>query len=226
MAVGYVVVEDWLADDVAGPPATLDTSEFPALLAQLRVGPESPMAGYSRDEFPHWDRNKPEHGFGPEFDQYSRCTTRDVMLLRDAVGSVQLDPSTCKLTIGADGGWQDQYGFIDRKTGQMKPYKWMADSTGVDAEHIVPLAEAWRSGAADLDVDARRGIANDAINLEASDPSANRSKGDQDASTYLPPGNFRCEYTGRYMQIKVKYGLAVNPEELAKLRVAVDDCAG
>ena len=227
MAVGYVVVEDLLADDDPGAqtPTTVDTSEFPALLSQLRVGPESPMAGYSRDEFPHWDRNKPEHGFGPEFDQYGRCTTRDVMLLRDAVGSVRLDPSTCKLAIGSDGGWLDQYGFIDRKTGEMKPYKWMPDSTGVDAEHIVALAETWRSGAADLDVDTRRRIANDAINLEASDPSANRSKGDQDASTYLPPGNFRCEYTGRYMQIKVKYGLAVDPEELAALRVAVGECA-
>lgn len=226
LAIGYVVVEDWLAgeDQGATPAVAVDTSEFPALLAQLRVGPESPMTGYSRDEFPHWDRNNPEHGFGPEFEQYSRCTSRDVMLLRDAVGSVLLDPVTCKLTIGADGGWLDQYGFIDRKTGEMKPYKWMTDSTGVDAEHIVPLAEAWRSGAGDLDVDARRRIANDALNLEASDPSANRSKGDQDPSTYLPPGNFRCEYTGRYMQVKVKYGLAVNPEELAALTAAVDDC--
>lgn len=227
MAVGYVVIEDWLPGEDQGSqaPVAVDTSEFPALLAQLRVGPEAPMAGYSRDEFPHWDRNKPEHGFGPEFEQYSRCTTRDVMLLRDAAGSVQLDPATCKLTIGADGGWLDQYGFIDRKTGEMKPYKWMTDSKDVDAEHIVPLAEAWRAGAGNLDVEARRGIANDAINLEASDPSANRSKGDQDPSTYLPPGNFRCEYTGRYMQVKVKYGLAVNPEELAALTAAVDDCA-
>lgn len=225
VGVGYVVIEDWLADDTPAARTTIDTSEFPLLLEQLRVGPELPMAGYSRDEFPHWDKNKPEHGFGPEFEQYSRCTTRDVMLLRDAVGQVGLDPQTCKLTVGADGGWQDQYGFIDRKTGEMKPYKWMTDSTGVDAEHIVPLAEAWRSGAGNLDVDARRQIANDAINLEASDPSANRSKGDQDPSTYLPPGNFRCEYTGRYMQVKVKYGLSVNPEELAALTAAVDDCA-
>lgn len=228
MALGYLANEGPLAadgQDSISEPNMTDISEFADLLEQLRVAPESPMDGYSRDEFPHWDRNTPEHGFGPEFDHYSRCTTRDVMLLRDAVGTVQLDPKTCVLSIGSDGGWLDQYGFIDRKTGTMKPYKWMTDSTGVDAEHIVALAEAWRSGAASLDVDDRRRIANDAINLVASDPSANRSKGDQDPSTYLPPGAFRCEYTGRYMQTKVKYGLAVDPEEMAALRVAVDDCA-
>lgn len=228
LAVGYVLVEDWLADDgtVAGPRGgTVAAGEMAGLLAQVTVAPELPMAGYSRDEFPHWDRNKPEHGFGEEFGQYSKCTTREVMLLRDAVGPVTLDPKTCDLTVGKDGGWQDEYGFLDRKTGQLKPYKWITESTGVDAEHIVALAEAWRSGASNLDEDTRRRIANDAINLQASDPSANRSKGDQDVANYLPPGKFRCSYTGRYLQIKVKYGLAADPAEMAALRAAVDTCA-
>lgn len=228
LAVGYVVVEDWLGSDgkESGPRGgTVAASELTGLLAQVKQAPELPMAGYSREEFPHWDRNKPEHGFGDEFAQYSKCTTREVMMLRDAIGPVTLDPKTCDLTIGKDGGWQDEYGFLDRKTGALKPYKFMADAAGVDAEHIVALAEAWRSGASSMDIDTRRRIANDAINLEASDPSANRSKGDQDAANYLPPGKFRCNYLGRYLQIKVKYALAADPDELAALRVAVETCA-
>lgn len=182
------------------------------------------MTGYSREKFPHWDTNKPEHGFGAEFTQYVRCTTRDVMMLRDATGSVQLDAKTCELSIGSGGGWRDQYGVLDRKSGQLKPYKWITDPSGVDAEHIVPLAEAWRSGAADRDEDTRRRIANDAVNLVASDPTANRSKGDQDAANYLPPGKFRCGYIDRYLKIKVKYALTVDSAEQAALRTAVDDC--
>lgn len=226
MAVGYVVIDEWTGtDDGRGSaPSTIPAGELTGLLAQVTVAPEQPMTGYSRDEFPHWDVNRPEHGFGADFAQYARCTTRDVMMLRDAVGPVQLDPASCTLTVGSGGGWQDEYGFLDRKTGTLKPYKFMTESSAVDAEHIVALAEAWRSGAAKLDENTRRDIANDAINLVAADPSANRSKGDQDAANYLPPGTFRCAYVDRYLQVKVKYGLTVDSAEQAALRTAVDDC--
>ena len=204
--------------------ATFSGKDVNDLLGKLVVAPEAPMTGYSREKFPHWDQDTPEHGFGDRFAQYAKCSTRDVMMLRDASGAVTLDASTCKLSVGKDGGWRDRYGVLDAKTGKLKPYKWITDSAGVDAEHIVPLAEAWRSGAQSRDTDTRRNIANDAINLVASDPSANRSKGDQDAANYLPPGVFRCEYVQRYISIKVKYGLTIDEAEQKALRTAVDDC--
>lgn len=204
--------------------ATVSGKDITDLLGQLVDAPEESMEGYSREKFPHWDTNKPEHGFGADFTQYSKCTSRDVMMLRDAKGSVKLDPKTCELTVGRGAGWQDQYGVLDSKTGKLKPYKFITDPSGVDAEHIVPLAEAWRSGANKRDEDTRRRIANDAVNLIASDPSANRSKGDQDAANYLPPGNFRCGYLEHYVKIKVKYALNVDPAEHTALRNAVADC--
>ncbi len=212
-------------DSAQGTGTPQSAQEISDLFAKLVVAPEAPMTGYSREKFPHWDSNTPEHGFGSQFAQYSKCTTRDVMMLRDAEGSVTLDPKTCDLTVGKGGGWRDQYGVLDRKTGKLAPYKFITDPKGVDAEHIVPLAEAWRSGAATRDEDTRRNIANDAINLVASDPSANRSKGDQDATNYLPPGKFRCAYVAHYIKIKVKYALTVDPAEQTALRTAVDDCA-
>ncbi|MEV6773452.1 HNH endonuclease family protein [Nocardia sp. NPDC051030] len=205
-----------------GPVAT--AQEMNGLLTKLVVADELPMTGYSREKFPHWDTNKPEHGFGDAFAQYSRCTTREVLMLRDSVGSVKLDPATCKLTVGSDGGWRDQYGVPDKKTNALKPYKFTTDSAAMDVDHIVALAEAWRSGASNKDDDTRRRIANDSMNLVASDPTANRSKGDQDPSTYLPPGNYRCGYLGQYLRVKVKYGLNVDSKEQAALRTAVKDC--
>ncbi|MVU82712.1 DUF1524 domain-containing protein [Nocardia sp. ET3-3] len=217
--------------DSSGPPAPSgpvqpagSAKEITSLLGKLKVADEMPMTGYSRDRFPHWDTEKPEHGFGDTFAQYSRCTTRDVVLLRDATGPVKLDPSSCKLTVGKDGGWRDQYGVIDKKTNALKTYKWTTDSSGLDIDHIVALAEAWRSGAANFDDDTRRHIANDALNLVISDPTANRSKGDQDPSTYIPPGNFRCAYIAHYIQVKVKYGLNVDAKEQTALQTAVKDC--
>ncbi|MEV0251342.1 HNH endonuclease family protein [Nocardia sp. NPDC050712] len=207
------------------PAAPLGSAaEINDLVEKLQVGKEAAMSGYEREKFPHWDTNKPEHGFAAEFTQYAKCTTREVMMLRDATGPVTLDPKTCKITVGKGGGWQDEYGFLDSKTGKLKPYKFMTDPASVDAEHIVPLAEAWRSGAASQDEDTRRRIANDNLNLEASDPSANRSKGDQDVANYLPPGTFRCAYIDRYVRVKIKYALTVDSAEQSALRTAVADC--
>ncbi len=234
VAVLVAVLEkhgDTAKPDASGPPIPSgpaqpvgSAKEISALLGNLSVADELPMTGYSRDRFPHWDTEKPEHGFGDSFAQYSRCTTRDVVLLRDATGPVKLDPSSCKLTTGKDGGWRDQYGVMDKKTNALKPYKWTTDSSALDIDHIVALAEAWRSGASKLDDDTRRHIANDALNLVISDPTANRSKGDQDPSSYIPPGNFRCAYIGRYIQVKVKYGLNVDSKEQTALQSAVKDC--
>lgn len=224
IAGACTAVEDGGGDVSNSANAVSSATEIEQLLGQLKVAKERPMDGYSRDEFPHWDNADAEHGFGDQFSQYSRCTTREVMMLRDAEGSVTLDASTCDLKIGANGGWRDEYGTLDRATGALKPYKWITDSSGVDAEHLVALAEAWRSGADRLDKDTRRRLANDALNLEASDPTANRSKGDQDAANYLPPGKFRCAYVDRYLRVKVKYGLTVDTAEQAALRAAVDEC--
>jgi len=224
VAVAYAALDNTEGGVDSSATAISSAADVESLFAQLTVAEERPMDGYSRDHFPHWDSAKAEHGFGDGFSQFARCTTREVMMLRDAEGEVTLDPTTCDLKVGADGGWRDEYGTLDRKTGALKPYKWITDPSGVDAEHIVALAEAWRSGADKLDKDTRRRIANDALNLEASDPTANRSKGDQDAANYLPPGKFRCAYVDRYLRVKVKYGLTVDSAEQAALRTAIDEC--
>jgi hypothetical protein len=59
-----------------------------------------------------------------------RCR-RDTALIRDGEG-VQIDED-CSITAGT---WLDPY------TGQT-----LTDSSEVDIDHVVPLANAWRSGA-------------------------------------------------------------------------------
>ena len=225
VVIGFITVDELSEDKGPGSvAATTVSGDITELFEKLKVGTEAPMDGYDRARFPHWDTNKPEHGFGDKFAQYSHCTTREVVLLRDATGSVTLDPKSCKFTLGSDGGWRDQYGVLDRKTGNLKDYKWVTNPSSLDIDHIVPLAEVWRSGADKRTDDDRRAIANDAANLVISDPSANRSKGDQDIANYLPPGNFRCAYLDHYIRIKVKYSLTVDTAEQAAMRKAIDSC--
>ena len=60
--------------------------------------------------------------------------------------------------------------------------------TKVDIDHVVPLANAWRSGASAWTTDKREDFANDLDRpqLVAVSPTSNRAKGDQDPSTWKP----------------------------------------
>ncbi|MFJ8856480.1 hypothetical protein [Streptomyces sp. NPDC102437] len=81
---------------------------------------ENDVPGYSRAKFPHW------------ITQYGTCDTREVTLQRDGQGVVQDDQ--CR---AISGTWYSEY---DGKT--------VESASGIDIDHIVPLKEAWRSGAA------------------------------------------------------------------------------
>ena len=102
----------------ATPPSIPSAATARAELAALRVAAAGSMAGYSRDRFPHW------------ISQGGGCDTRDVVLKRDGTGV----ESACTVQRGT---WRSPY---DGAT-------WTAASD-VDIDHIVPLAAAWRSGAA------------------------------------------------------------------------------
>jgi len=68
----------------------------------------------------------------------------------------------------------------------------------LDADHLVPLAEAWDSGASQWPAKKREVYAHgldDARALITVSAASNRSKSDQDPSTWLPPfAGYRCQY--------------------------------
>lgn len=90
-------------------------------LNSLTVKAEGSMSGYTRDLFPHW------------ISQGGGCDTRQVVLKRDA-DSYSGD---CPVT---SGKW---YSYYDGVT--------LTSPSDLDIDHVVPLAEAWRSGASSLD---------------------------------------------------------------------------
>ena len=83
-------------------------------------------------------------------------------------------------------------------------------TAATDIEHIVALAETHDSGLAD---ERRRDIASDLDNLTIADPTVNRSeKSDRDAAEWMP-ARHGAWFAERVIQVKLEYGLSVDPAE-------------
>ncbi|GAA2509502.1 HNH endonuclease family protein [Streptomyces thermolineatus] len=183
----------------AAPPTPVSAATARAYLADLTVTPEPPRTGYSRGQFPHWAIIS------------GTCNTREIVLQRDGTGVVT--NASCAAT---SGSWYSPY---DGAT-------WHAASD-VDIDHLVPLAEAWDSGAKTWTLAQRRAFANDLIRPElvAVTDDVNEAKSDQDPGTWLPPlTTYRCTYARAWVQVKHHYGLTVDSREKNALATALAAC--
>jgi Uncharacterized protein conserved in bacteria len=171
-----------------------------AQLDTLSVAEWAPMTGYSRERFHHWQS------------QGNSCDTRDRVLQRDGQGVVTGDD--CRITAGT---WFSVY---DGQT--------LTDPSDVDIDHMVPLANAWRTGAAEWTDDQRAEFANDLQRpqLLAVSSSSNRSKGDQDPSQWKPPRReYWCTYAQSWIEVKAYWRLSVTADEKAALAEMLGTCA-
>jgi hypothetical protein len=189
-----------LAPAQAEPPAPPSAAEAKTMLGELTEQDEGSMDGYDRDKFPHW------------IDQGDGCTTREAVLKRD--GDDVETGSDCYPT---SGSWTSPY---DDGT-------WTQPSD-VDIDHMVPLAEAWTSGASEWTQDERQGFANDLeiSQLLAVTDNVNQSKSDQDPAEWLPPNtDFHCTYARMWVWVKSTYQLTTDSAEKAKLTEVLDSCS-
>ena len=182
-----------------------NSAEASEALQELEVAQQGSMAGYSRQKFPHWS-NADEFGWdAPD----PSCNTREAALIRDGE-SVEVEDS-CKVV---SGKWLDPY------TG--KTYSRPSD---IDIDHVVPLANAWRSGASSWDDKQRERYANDPDVLLSVEDDANQSKGDKGPEAWKPPNEAEwCDYAERWIQIKDKYDLSVNEQEKEALEQMLGTC--
>jgi hypothetical protein len=174
-------------------------SEAAGQLDALTVAAARPMTGYARDRFPHWRK----------VDEF--CDVRDAVLKRD--GSAVQVTRTCKIT---KGSW---FSPFDAKT--------YTDPGQIDIDHMVPLANAWRSGADDWTDELRTEFANDLTRpqLLAVSRATNRAKGDQDPSQWKPSNReFWCEYARRWITVKAYWKLTVTDREKSTLREMLGTC--
>jgi hypothetical protein len=183
----------------AGPPVPADAGPAADQLEALTVATWGSMSRYSRDRFPHWSQ------------QGDGCDTRDVVLKRDGSG-VSTD-ADCHIQRGT---WVSPY---DGKT--------FTDPQDLDIDHMVPLANAWRTGASGWSDAERERFANDldVPELLAVTASVNRSKGDQDPSQWRPPRHaFWCTYARDWISVKSRWRLSVTAAEKAALTDMLRTC--
>ncbi|MDT0393958.1 MULTISPECIES: HNH endonuclease family protein [Streptomyces] len=182
----------------AALPTPVSAATARGYLATLDVRTEN-RTGYDRDLFPHW------------ITQSGACNTRETVLKRDGSGVVT--DSSCAAT---SGSWYSPY---DGAT-------WSAASD-VDIDHLVPLAEAWDSGASAWTTSRRQSFANDLTRpqLLAVTDNVNQSKGDQDPATWMPSRTaYRCTYVRAWVQVKYYYDLSVDSAEKSALTNYLASC--
>lgn len=185
-------------------PTAASAEEYSARLrhavADLPVAHEV-RKGYEREKFRHWV-DADDDG----------CSTRDEVLLVETTTEATVS-GTCTIE---EGRW---FSYYDRKT-------W-TDPADVDIDHLVPLAEAWDSGARRWKAGIRTRFANDLRDrrsLVAVTDNVNQSKSDQDPTDWMPDHG-RCRYLRQWVAVKHRWRLRVDRAEKRALREVADSCA-
>ena len=172
-----------------------------SLLTELTVKADS-TSKYSRANFKHWiDAD----GDG--------CDTRQEVLITERVSGSGPTNRSCTFT----GSWKSQYDGVTT-----------TDSSSFDVDHMIPLAEAWRSGAAGWTSKTRENFANDldfAGSLIAVTASSNRSKSDRDPAKWLPTSNsYRCTYVATWTAVKWRWKLSIDQAEKDAILATMKNC--
>nr|WP_224756592.1 HNH endonuclease family protein [Streptomyces sp. col6] len=159
-------------------------------------------AGYERDSFKHWV-DEDEDG----------CSTRQEVLIAEAVTAPK-QGERCALT---GGSWRSYYDEAE-----------VTDARKLDIDHMVPLAEAFDSGAYDWTPERRQAYANDLSaerSLVAVTAKTNRSKADKDPAAWMPPSDSAtCTYLVDWTATKLRWGLTADEAEQKALLERAEPC--
>ena len=128
-------------------------------------------------------------------------------------GDYHYSPSVEPRIVAAQGGIYGPY------TGT-----WFDSIRETDIEHIVARSEAHDSGLCAADPDTKDEFASDLTNLTLASPSVNRhQKVDKDAAEWLPDVN-ECWYVDRIIQVRLEYGLTIDPAEADAIDSVLASC--
>ncbi|PRY02333.1 HNH endonuclease family protein [Allonocardiopsis opalescens] len=186
---------------LAAPAAAAETIPLHQAVERVPEAAED-RTGYDRDQFRHWidaDRDG--------------CSTRAEVLIDEAVTPPEISG---RCTVGT-GEW---FSYYDGET-------WTAP-LDLDIDHMVPLAEAWDSGASQWTAAQRRDYANDLGDeraLVAVTDNVNQGKADQDPAEWLPPvEEVRCRYLTEWVAVKLRWGLTADQAERMALAAQAARC--
>lgn len=162
------------------------------------MAPEVDPGGYNREAFGYPTAGTDSRG----------CNSRALVLVRDSTTPAQVAFPGGKVLAGR---------WVDATTGAV-----YEDPGQVSIDHLVPLKEAYRSGASTWSTAQRVALGNDVDRPEALKViggSGNASKGDKDPAKWRPPLRAAWSaYARAWLVVKVAYDLTADQAEVDALR--------
>ena len=190
----------------SGPQLVPAPTALPSGLPQLLVRPVPfNLPSYDRDDWRHW----------VDDDGDCQNARHETLVAESRIAVTFTDEERCTV---ATGEWLDPY------TGDF-----LTSARDLDVDHMVPLANAHRSGAWNWDAARRRAYANDlsyANHLIAVTSSVNRAKSDSGPEEWRPPdASYWCQYAIDWATIKADWGLSATPAEWDALVAMAATCS-
>lgn len=161
-------------------------------------------SSYSRKAWPHWS----------DVDGDCQDTRQEVLIAESEIPVRFRTRKRCKVK---SGRWRCPY------TGRV-----FTDPRKLDVDHLVPLAEAHRSGGHAWEQARRKRYANaldEPDHLVAVERGSNRSKADKGPDAWMPEvEGYRCEYLQAWVGIKQRWELGMDPREQDYVTQAQQAC--
>lgn len=179
------------------PELDIDFTKITENLGNIATKPSDDDAVYDRDEWNHWVG--------------SPCNARETALMEQAVEYELREGSECRIDVGL---WITPYSGAE-----------ITNPSAIDMDHVIPLAYAAENGGNEWSLSKKEEFANDPINLLATSPKENRSKGKRGPSEYMPPlESYHCEYAVAWVEVSFKYELSMPEEDKNRLTEALGTC--
>lgn len=182
-------------------------------VATVVPGPQLLVAvAQVRDEIPKYDRGEWSHW--ADEDRDCQDARQEALIAESETLVTYTNEDKCRV---ASGSWEGPF------TGER-----FTDPGELDIDHMVPLANAHRSGGWAWSEDRKREYANDLsyeAHLIAVKASANRSKGSSGPDNWKPPERgYWCQYAVGWITIKNVWDLTATEQEADALEEMLDTC--
>ena len=186
-------------------PTATTTGATSILTLDLTVAPTSAsFPDYDRGDWSHWR----------DADKDCQDGRQEVLIAESTVPVAFKSTAQCRV---ASGRWVGPY------TGTV-----VEDPSKLDVDHMVPLANAHRSGGWAWNRERKSAYANDLKyehHLIATTRGANRSKGSKGPEDWRPPAEgYWCQYATNWTTIKDQWELTATERELQALQEMLKTC--